>query len=78
MELLSADGEQFAITFFKTEEFADAAEQTFDVEMPRKLGEMFSTDWEGKRVSVGGFSVVVDERTACKRCRLHEVTVAQE
>lgn len=62
LQLLSADGEQIAITFFDSEEHANAAEDVFDVDMPRVLGAVFRADWEGRRVSAGGFSVVVDER----------------
>jgi len=72
VELLSAEGEQLAITFFKTEEHAVAAEATFDVEIPRRMGEIFSNHWEGKRVSVGGFSVVVDERIYVSGIHVHE------
>lgn len=62
LELMAPNGQVLSITFFDSEENAMAAEQTFDEEMPRKLGEMFTTDWEGRRVDVHGFKVVVDGR----------------
>ena len=62
LELMAPDGQVLSITTFDSEENAKAAEQTFDEEMPRKLGEMFSADWEGRRVAVTGYKVVIDER----------------
>lgn len=38
-ELVASDGEVLSLTLFDSEENAAAAEQTFDEEMPRKLGE---------------------------------------
>jgi hypothetical protein len=61
LELMSADGQMISITLFDTEENAEAAEPTFDVEMPRRLGQHFA-GWEGRRVSVGRFEVLADER----------------
>lgn len=62
IELLSANGKALSITFFDSEENAAAAEPTFDEEMPRKLGEIFTEDWEGRRVSVDRYNVVADSR----------------
>lgn len=61
MELLADGGKVLSITFFDSEENAQAAEPTFDEEMPKKLGEFFK-DWEGRRVSVDRYKVLVDSR----------------
>jgi hypothetical protein len=61
LELVSADGKALSITFFDTDENAQAAEPTFDEEMPRRLGDVF-TSWEGRRTSVARYSVVADSR----------------
>jgi hypothetical protein len=50
-----------SITFFDTEQNAQAAEPTFDEEMPRRLGEIFA-NWEGRRVSAGVYNVLADAR----------------
>jgi hypothetical protein len=62
LELIAADGDAISVTFFDSQQAAEAAEPTFDEEMPKKLGKYF-TDWEGRRVAVGGYNVVIDERT---------------
>jgi hypothetical protein len=59
--LLSPDGKALSITFFDSVENAEAAEATFDEEMPRRLGDLFR-DWESRRVSVDRYNVAVDER----------------
>jgi len=59
LELLSPDGNALSITLFDSEENARAAEQVFDEDMPRKLGETFK-DWEGRRLSVEHFHVLAD------------------
>lgn len=61
LELVSGDGEVISITLFDTEESAQAAEQTFDEEMPRRLGDIFSS-WEGRRVSVEQYAVMAEGR----------------
>jgi hypothetical protein len=61
LELVSSDGKALSITLFDSEENAAAAEQTFDEEMPRRLGELFK-DWEGRRVSVDRYRVLAEER----------------
>jgi hypothetical protein len=61
LELMAPNGEGLSINFFDSDENAEAAEPVFDEEMPQKLGHLFS-EWGGRRVSVGRFKVVVDER----------------
>ena len=61
LDLATQDGKFVSITFFDSTENAQAAEQTFDEEMPRQLGEMF-TSWSGRRLSVERYEVVADER----------------
>jgi hypothetical protein len=61
LELIAPDGDAISITLFDSRENAEAAEPTFDEEMPKKLGQYFR-DWEGRRVAVGGYNVVIDER----------------
>jgi len=59
-DLVAPDGQFISITFFDTEENAQAAEPTFDEEMPARLGHIFRS-WEGRRTSVGSFHVAVNE-----------------
>jgi hypothetical protein len=40
IELLASNGESLSITLFDSMENAEAAEPTFDEEMPKKLGEL--------------------------------------
>jgi hypothetical protein len=61
LEVLSSGGEFISITLFDSEQDAERAEPTFDEEMPRKLGDLFS-DWEGRRLAVGRFNVLADGR----------------
>jgi hypothetical protein len=61
LELVSEDGKFISISLFDTAENAEAAEPTFDEEMPAKLGHIFQA-WEGNRVSVGRYHVVGDDR----------------
>ena len=61
LELVSADGKFLSIALFDTEENAEAAEPTFDEEMPSKLGHIFQ-EWEGNRVSVDRYHVAGDDR----------------
>jgi hypothetical protein len=61
LDLVSRDGHVISVTFFDSDENARAAEQTFDEEMPRRLGDLFK-GWEGRRVSVDRYMVVADER----------------
>jgi hypothetical protein len=62
LELLAPNGKVLTITFFDSEENAQAAEPTFDVEMPRQLGDFFKS-WEGRRVSVDRYQVLADSRS---------------
>jgi hypothetical protein len=61
LELIGADGNGISVTFFDTQQNAEAAEPTFDQEIPKKLGDVFK-EWEGRRVEASGYKVVVDER----------------
>ena len=63
LELISDDGRMISITFFDNEENSQAAERTFDEEMPRQLGELFTGEWEGRRVSVDRYRVLADSRS---------------
>jgi hypothetical protein len=62
LELVAPNGKVLSITFFDSAEHAEAAERTFDEEMPRKLGDLFN-DWEGRRVSVDRYNVLADTRS---------------
>jgi hypothetical protein len=61
IDLASADGKYLSVTFFDSAENARAAEPTFDEEMPRRLGEIF-TEWSGRRLSVDVYDVVEHRR----------------
>ena len=61
MDLATMEGDFISITLFDSAESAQAAEQTFDEEMPKKLGPLFES-WGGHRASVGVFQVVSDVR----------------
>jgi hypothetical protein len=61
LELMASSGDVLSITFFDSEQDAEAAEQTFDEVMPQKLGKLFS-EWGGRRVSVGRYKVLYDGR----------------
>lgn len=61
LELVAANGKVLSISFFDSEENVQAAEQTFNEEMPRKLGELYK-DWEGRRVSVERYEVLAELR----------------
>ena len=62
LELVSSDGRVLSVTLFDSAENADAAEPTFDEEMPRQLGEFFE-GWEGRRVSVDRYNVLSESRS---------------
>ena len=62
LQLLSSDGKALSITFFDSEDNVRAADQTFEEEMPRQLGDLFQS-WEGQRVSVETYNVQVDSRS---------------
>ena len=57
LELLASDGRVLSIALFDSEENAQAAEPTFDEEMPRQLGDLYK-DWEGRRVAVDHYEVL--------------------
>jgi uncharacterized protein YmfQ (DUF2313 family) len=61
LELVSSSGKVLSITLFDSDASAQAAEQTFDEEMPRQLGDLFK-DWEGRRVSVDHYNVLAESR----------------
>ena len=62
LELVASDGQVLSITLFDSEADVQTAEPTFDEEMPRKLGELFSAGWEGRRLSVQTYKVLAEER----------------
>jgi hypothetical protein len=62
LELVASNGKVLSISFFDSEENAEAAEQTFDEEMPQKLGELYR-DWEGRRIAVDLYKVLADSRS---------------
>jgi len=62
LELVSSTGKVLSITLFDLEENAQAAEQTFDEEMPRQLGDLFA-GWKGRRVSVDRYNVLAESRS---------------
>ena len=57
LELMSPGGKVLSITLFDSEENAQAAESTFDEEMPQKLGDIFQ-DWAGRRTGVERYKVI--------------------
>jgi hypothetical protein len=61
LELLSEDGKVLSITLLDSDENAQAAEQTFDEEMPRRLGNLMQ-EWAGRRVSVDRYKVASEGR----------------
>jgi len=61
MDLATMDGQFISITLFDGAESAEAAEQTFDEELPKKLGPLFQS-WGGRRTAVGVYQVVSDVR----------------
>jgi hypothetical protein len=61
LEFMASDGKVLSIALFDSDENADAAEPTFDEEMPRQLGDLFK-DWEGRRLSVQRYEVLSDSR----------------
>jgi hypothetical protein len=62
LELLAPSGRVLSIVLFDSEEHAQAAESTFDEEMPRQLGGIYK-DWEGRRVSVEQYQVLSESRS---------------
>jgi hypothetical protein len=62
LELLSSSGDVVSITLFDSTADAEAAEDTFDEELPSRLGDLFS-GWAGRRTSVEVYDVVAEART---------------
>jgi len=62
VELIAENGKVLSITYFDTMENCEAAEPTFDEEMPRRLGEIFGS-WEGRRTSVDRYEVAAEARS---------------
>jgi hypothetical protein len=60
LQLVAPNGKVLSITLFDSEASAQAAEQTFDEEMPRQLGHIFKA-WEGRRLSVDRYEVLVQD-----------------
>ena len=56
-----SSGKSVTIAFFDTEENLNAAEPTFDEEMPKQLGDLIGP-WAGRRTAVERYEVMVDER----------------
>jgi hypothetical protein len=55
------NGKFLSINLFDSEGSLEAAEPTFDEEMPRQLGEIFE-QWAGRRTSVERYEVVGEVR----------------
>ena len=55
-------GRALTVSFFDSEENMQAAESTFEEEMPKQLGELMGP-WAGRRSAVDRYEVLVDERT---------------
>ena len=62
LELVAANGKVLSITLFDSEDAAEAAEATFDEEMPRKLGDLFQ-NWAGRRLAVDRYRVLAEDRS---------------
>ncbi len=62
LELVSSNGKVLSITLFDSAASAQAAEPTFDEEMPRQLGDLFK-GWEGRRISVDHYNVLAEARS---------------
>ena len=62
MELIDrSSGKAATIAFFDSEENMQAAERTFDEEMPRQLADLFD-QWAGRRSRVERYEVLLDDR----------------
>jgi hypothetical protein len=62
MELVDRNsGRSLSISLFDSEADALAAEEIFDTELPKALGDLMQ-QFSGKRISVERFDVLVDER----------------
>jgi hypothetical protein len=56
-----ASGKVMTITLFESEDAMQAAEPTFEEEMPRQLGDLMA-EWSGRRTSVERYEVVSERR----------------
>jgi cysteine synthase len=56
-----SSGKFISINFFDSDANLEAAEPTFDEEMPKQLGEIFEK-WSGRRTSVERYEVVGEVR----------------
>jgi hypothetical protein len=63
VDLGSESGRVVSVVLFDSDEDADAAEQTFDEEMPRALADLFE-GFAGRRVSVERYRVLNETFTA--------------
>jgi hypothetical protein len=61
LELATEDGKFLSMTLFDSMENAQAAEPTYDGEMPAKLGHIFRR-WAGRRTAVDHYEVVGEDR----------------
>jgi len=61
LELVSPEGKFLSITLFDSLENSQAAEPTFDEELPARLGHIFE-QWAGRRVSVDRYEVAGEDR----------------
>jgi hypothetical protein len=55
----ASSGKVVSVALFDSEENMNAAEKTFDEEMPRALGDLME-QWSGRRTSVERYEVVFD------------------
>ena len=62
LDLGSASGNMISVTFFDTEANAEAAERTFEEEMPRALADLYAK-WSGRRVAVERYRVLSESRS---------------
>lgn len=61
LDLVTMAGDFLSVTFFDSQANAEAAEETFDQELPKELGPLYER-MGGRRAAVGVYQVVTDER----------------
>jgi hypothetical protein len=61
LDLVTREGDFLSVTFFDSDADAEASEQTFDEELPKRLGPLYER-MGGRRVAVGVYQVVSDVR----------------
>jgi hypothetical protein len=59
----NSSGKTISIALFDSEENMNAAEKTFDEDMPRALGDLME-QWSGRRTAVERYEVVYDFSTS--------------